>query len=187
MAQSNNKAAQEMAAAHATAVQEAKDKRVVDNEAISAGNAAATEASTPTAAAAAPSAPSTSTAATAAAAAAATEDEDAMPGFDDAPTDIITATDEDDVADMIASARAADEVAINGDTNPNVEGNPYPNSSHYPHPHPNSHPRPNPNQVAINGDARGVISKSELKREATAEADDAMPGAPHRPTAAPLP
>ena len=130
MAQSNNKAAQEMAAAHATAVQEAKDKRVLDNEAISAGNAAATEAATP-AAAAAPSAPSTSTAATAAAAAAAaaTEDEDAMPGFDDAPTDIITATDEDDVADMIASARAADEVAINGDSNPNVDGNPYPNPS----------------------------------------------------------
>ena len=56
-----------------------------------------------------------------------------------------------------------------------------PNPGHYPHPH------PTPNQVAINGDARGVISKSELKREATAEADDAMPGAPHRPTAVPMP
>ena len=45
-AQENNKAAQEMAKAHATAVQDAKDKRKVDNAAVAAGNAAATSIAT---------------------------------------------------------------------------------------------------------------------------------------------
>ena len=102
-AQENNKAAQEMTRAHDAAVQEAKDKRKADNAAVAAGNAAGTQA--------APAAP-----AAAAASAAATDDADAMPGFDDAPTDIITATDEDEVASVIASARAADNVAINSDS-----------------------------------------------------------------------
>ena len=102
-AQENNKAAQEMTRAHDAAVQEAKDKRKADNAAVAAGNAAGTQA--------APAAP-----AAAAASAAATDDADAMPGFDDAPTDIITATDEAEVASVIASARAADNVAINSDS-----------------------------------------------------------------------
>jgi hypothetical protein len=102
-AQENNKAAQEMTRAHDAAVQEAKDKRKADNAAVAAGNAAGTQA--------APAAP-----AAAAASAAATDDADAMPGFDDAPTDIITATDEAEVASVLASARAADNVAINSDS-----------------------------------------------------------------------
>ena len=92
-----------MTRAHDAAVQEAKDKRKADNAAVAAGNAAGTQA--------APAAP-----AAAAASAAATDDADAMPGFDDAPTDIITATDEAEVASVIASARAADNVAINSDS-----------------------------------------------------------------------
>ena len=92
-----------MTRAHDAAVQEAKDKRKADNAAVAAGNAAGTQA--------APAAP-----AAAAASAAATDDADAMPGFDDAPTDIITATEEAEVASVIASARAADNVAINSDS-----------------------------------------------------------------------